>query len=193
MSGTFVSPSGFVFSHLEKTGTSTLMSLIRHLDGDKDVWTALKMHLGERPLPAEFKALPVISSIRNPFTWYVSYWNHFTHVEDASRIEGFDSFKEWVKDYPRIYYAHYLRSIPSNVQMIKMENQTEEYRRVMENIVGSFSEEYLAYLYKHEPKNVSTKRDRAYRDYYDDETLELVLNGADPIFEMYYPDREFPP
>lgn len=194
MPGTFISPSGFAFTHLEKTGTSTVMSLIRHLDGDDDVWIPLQMHLGERPLPLEYRHLPVVATIRNPFTWYVSYWNFFCKVpeHDLTFITGFEDFKHWVREFPRIYYAHYLRSIPQNVRMIRMENQTEDYRRVLESIVGPFSPTYLDYLYSHTPKNVSKHRDRPYRDYYDEETLQLVLEGAAPIFDAYYPDREFP-
>jgi tetratricopeptide (TPR) repeat protein len=85
----------FVFIHMHKTGGQTLNSVISRCMKDHRV---VGYHYPRREIPAEASNLPVIGIVRNPWSWYVSWYSFnrqlkiqnplFSIVSDGGR-EGF--------------------------------------------------------------------------------------------------------
>ena len=85
----------FVFIHMHKTGGQTLNDVILDCIRDHQV---VGYHFPRSEVPAEFSNLPVVGMVRNPWSWYVSWYffnrrrkiNNplFTIVSDEGR-EGF--------------------------------------------------------------------------------------------------------
>ena len=85
----------FVFIHMHKTGGQTLNDVILDCIRDRQV---VGYHFPRSKVPAEFLDLPVVGMVRNPWSWYVSWYffnrrpkiNNplFTIVSDEGR-EGF--------------------------------------------------------------------------------------------------------
>lgn len=62
----------FVFLHLHKSGgTFVNAGLMRHVAGAQQ----LGYHLPRSLLPAQFSALPVLGLVRNPWSYYVSWYS----------------------------------------------------------------------------------------------------------------------
>jgi hypothetical protein len=63
----------FVFVHVPKTGGSFTRGILRK---QSKVIDEFHKHAPYSDLPIEYRELPVVSVIRNPWDWYVS-WYHF--------------------------------------------------------------------------------------------------------------------
>jgi hypothetical protein len=62
----------FVFLHLHKSGgTFVNAGLMRHVAGAQQIG----YHLPRSSLPAQFSALPVLGLVRNPWSYYVSWYS----------------------------------------------------------------------------------------------------------------------
>ena len=61
----------FVFIHMHKTGGQTLNDVISDCIRDHQV---LGYHFPRRMVPQEFSNLPVVGLVRNPWSWYVSWY-----------------------------------------------------------------------------------------------------------------------
>ncbi|MGH2980265.1 MAG: hypothetical protein ACRDLQ_11615 [Solirubrobacterales bacterium] len=94
----------FVFVHQKKTGGRFIRNLcINHMPADWIVPTDLRDHAPAREIPAQYRDLPVLGYVRNPWDWYVS-WYHYVREQEkdsASRPvwtlvfdSGRASFKE---------------------------------------------------------------------------------------------------
>lgn len=84
----------FVFLHLHKSGgTFVNECLMRFVPGARQ----LGYHLPHRMLPAEFKHLPVLGLVRNPWSYYVSWYSFqvarpapnalFTVLSEAGKLD----------------------------------------------------------------------------------------------------------
>jgi tetratricopeptide (TPR) repeat protein len=61
----------FVFIHMHKTGGQTLNDAITDCIKDHRV---VGYHFPRRMVPQEFSSLPVVGLVRNPWSWYVSWY-----------------------------------------------------------------------------------------------------------------------
>jgi hypothetical protein len=67
----------FVFVHVKKTGGRFIRNLCeQHMPADWMIAADLRDHAAAREIPAEYQHLPVLSYVRNPWDWYVS-WYHY--------------------------------------------------------------------------------------------------------------------
>jgi hypothetical protein len=74
----------FVFVHVPKTGGTFLNNLVKeHADVE---WEG-QFHATYDTLPADYRHLPAIAFVRNPFTWYPSWWEHQRRKGPASHDE----------------------------------------------------------------------------------------------------------
>ena len=94
----------FVFVHVKKTGGRFIRNLcVNHMPPDWIV-AQLRDHAGVSDIPPEYRDLPVLAFVRNPWDWYVS-WYHYLPTQperDNSQYwpyvfdEGRASFEEVV-------------------------------------------------------------------------------------------------
>lgn len=91
----------FVFIHLHKTGGQTLNDAIVDCIADHKV---VGYHYPRSMIPQEYSNLPVVGLVRNPWSWYVS-WYHFNcrpnmrnHLFEAVSDEGRADFSTTVSN-----------------------------------------------------------------------------------------------
>jgi hypothetical protein len=85
----------FVFVHAKKTGGRFIRNLcMNHMPPDWIV-AQLKDHAGAREIPPEYRDLPVLGFVRNPWDWYVS-WYHYLPTQPERHDSPFwiDVFDE---------------------------------------------------------------------------------------------------
>jgi hypothetical protein len=77
----------FAFVHVKKTGGRFIRNLCQHhMPRDWIVSVDLNDHAAAREIPEEYRDLPVLAYVRNPWDWYVS-WYHYLPTQP----ERFDS------------------------------------------------------------------------------------------------------
>jgi len=62
----------FIFIHMHKTGGQTLSDVILNCIQDKRF---IGYHFPRSEVPAEFSNLPIVGMVRNPWSWYVSWYS----------------------------------------------------------------------------------------------------------------------
>jgi hypothetical protein len=74
----------FVFVHVPKTGGTFVNNLVKqHAEVE---WEG-PLHATYDMLPDEYRDLPAVAFVRNPFTWYPSWWEHQRRKGPASKEE----------------------------------------------------------------------------------------------------------
>lgn len=107
----------FVLVHVPKTGGTFLNELIRrHCEVLYE-----RTHAPYSELPADYQGLPAVAFVRNPFEWYVSWFEHYQHfgpdtpddwafnrfeVEKGSFRRSLHACFQWPVDY---YSASFLK------------------------------------------------------------------------------------
>lgn len=177
----------YVFIGMDKTGSSSLRKLITELEGEEGAWFSEETSYD---LPPKAQDLPIIGSTRNPFTWYPSYWTWYREGRFQDGWRGIDpslSFLDWVRGHKGQMVVEFNRLYRSNVNIVRMEYQSEDLIRILTEIRGPLSDETIKKICSAEIIN----RNPNPKPNYTEELKELVLEGAFPIFENYYPEREF--
>lgn len=83
----------FVFVHIPKTGGSFVRSVMqRHAPSDWDIQT-FDLHPSVKDIPASHQHLPRFAVVRNPFSWYVS-WFHYKEQTRGTEDPFFDLVTE---------------------------------------------------------------------------------------------------
>lgn len=72
----------FVFLHVPKTGGSFIASLLREHCEVRE----LGDHRSVVELPPELERLPKFAVVRNPWAWYVSYYDFMRRVDDGNPV-----------------------------------------------------------------------------------------------------------
>ena len=79
----------FVFVHIPKTGGSFVRAVVqRHAPADWEIQT-FDLHPSVREIPASHRHLPRFAVVRNPFSWYVS-WFHYKEQTRSTDDPFFD-------------------------------------------------------------------------------------------------------
>ncbi len=70
----------FVFIHFPKTGGTFFRELCRKYAPSKWEVKIVEDHPTINDIPAEYKNLPILGFVRNPFDWYVSWYNYLKSI-----------------------------------------------------------------------------------------------------------------
>jgi hypothetical protein len=174
----------FLFVHVPKTGGEFIANAMRRTCEVCEVGK----HVPFRATPEEFRELPAICFVRNPWDWYVSWW-HWARAHEGEERD----FREFVRssfDQPKDYYTRVFEGMvhdPGSGRRKRLMHQARfEFLR----------EEFVAFLDHHQISNDAlreailtnppgnTSKDRKhYRDYYDNDTKTLV--GASLMARLY--------
>jgi len=90
-----------VFIHLTKCGGTFVRSALLELDGSQQY--AGRYHGPWSELPQEFREMPVITAVRNPYDWWVSWYhymkarNWFNPLARAAVDAGYEEFPEMIQ------------------------------------------------------------------------------------------------
>lgn len=188
----------YVYIGMVKTGSTYIRRTLRLID-------RLEGNFHERfnpetihELPPEWRSLPVFGTIRNPWTWYPANWKWFAR-EGAetdkrsyllpgmppSRYTGNMSFEEWVRKDPAVLVSESYYYYTPDMPLLRMENMVEDLTRMLEKIRGPLSEQTKEIIRKAPLQNKNPNLPPPWTD----ELKALVIKGARPIFEKYYPEE----
>ncbi len=73
----------FVFIHLHKSGGTFVLSFLQQFEPTAKM---IGYHLPYSELPGEFRQLPVIGSVRNPWSYYVSWYSFQAAMENPNPL-----------------------------------------------------------------------------------------------------------
>lgn len=205
--GSVILTRHFVFIHLPKTGGTFFTRLVeRHAPGDWDV-RIVPGHPTTRDIPAGHRELPLVGMIRDPWSFYVSWYTFL-----RERVDDYDYFNR-VSDHGRLSFADTLRNIMTSpevgdrgwggytalinhtyrervdeVRYVRMERLREDLLRVLGAIVAIPPPLERA-IRAAPPINTSGHGD--VRRYYDRELVDLVWERDRLVFETFgYPRLE---
>jgi len=188
----------YVYVGMVKTGSTYIRRTLRLID-------KLEGNFHERfnpetvhELPTKVRHLPCFGTIRNPWTWYPANWKWFSEDRFSgdtrsyllpgmppSRYTGNMSFEEWVRKDPAVLLSEFYYYYTPNVPLIRMENMVEDLTRVLEDIRGPLSEQAKNIIKEAPIQNKNPSPPPGWTD----ELQGLVIKGARPIFEKYYPEE----
>jgi hypothetical protein len=206
----------FVVLHMPKTGGVFLEQVCdEHLPPGWVARHALHRHAPWEEVPEPYRDLPAFYAVRNPWDWYVSWFDHvhrgrrdFDYKEhkpfwQTAFAEGRNDFRQTIVNACTGHVAHEQTPIPPGVDYYSARwnwiggeglacGQVE---------VGRFEwlrDDFLAFLDRHRVPVGETFRDAVarfepvnvgergpYRDYYDDETRALVGAKTRAIVERF--------
>lgn len=135
----------FLFAHLPKTAGAFMVNLLAQVSGHKQVERLLNGRTGHVPLD-EFsedeRARLIIAGIRDPWSWYISYF-HFFQYEDGRPWPELSSFKSsadsgWKETVERMLHG------PTGPVTMKNIDGPRDVRSAMERLeIGFYSWYYL--------------------------------------------------
>lgn len=196
----------FVFLHFPKTGGSFLRKLCSDY-GPRD-WEIriVDGHPTISHIPDSHQSLPILGLVRNPFDWYISWYTYlkqrgdnvfFNQVSDQGR----KNFKETLLSVFNLdlaallqtdcnfknssygcYVNHHFGNRLDRVKLGKFENLRTDLEEILSKIVPmptEFKHQLLTY-----PKVNESNRSH-YRDYYDEELREIVLERDQAVLDEF--------
>jgi hypothetical protein len=187
----FVTPY-FVYVHVPKTGGNFVRDFAgRHFE---IVWTSERpdtpaLHVAYDSLPPEYRDLPALSYVRNPWAYYVSQWAWLLENGNKSRMAeaARRSFKEFVqtgvaKKHGGGYAARFA-AITRGTEVGCYERLPEELLSFFERHEIPTTPELVRDLVT--SPRVNTSEHAPYQTYYDDETRALVAGQCWEIIETF--------
>ncbi len=200
----------FVFIHLPKTGGTFIKKIL--IDYAPDEWKVRKPGARERKyctdpnhptirdIPAEYIGLPIFGFIRNPWDWYVS-WYEFLKLDgenplfNAASNFGKRDFRETllnlydnneIKNADSGIYSWYFSESfgndPSQVKFLKFEQLREDLIEALTDIL-SVPLSMSGAINNLPPMNVGSRT--CYRDYYDKLLMELIEKKDKEIIDRF--------
>jgi hypothetical protein len=208
--------SRFVVLHMPKTGGVFLEQVCEeHLSADWRVSHALHRHAPWEEIPEAYRDVPAFYTVRNPWDWYVSWFDHvhrgrrdFDYKEhkpfwQTAFAEGANDFKQTIVNACTGNVAHELTAIPpgvdyysarfrwiggsglasGHVEVGKFESLRDDFLAFLDRHRVPVDEAFRDAVKEFEPVNVGERG--PYREYYDDETRDLVGEKTREIVERY--------
>jgi len=206
----------FVFLHMPKTGGVFMEEVCRdHLPADWLVSHGLHRHAPWEEIPDGYRDLPVFYLVRNPWDWYVSWFDHvlrgrrdFDYKEDkpfwqTAFAAGSNDFKQTITNACTGRIAHELTPIEGDLDYYSARfawigGSGLAAGRVEVGRFESLREDFLAFLERHQvpvggsfvdalgrTRPVNVGERGPYRSYYDAQTRDLVGEKAHEIVERY--------
>jgi hypothetical protein len=182
----------FVYVHVPKTGGYFVRDVAaRHFE---IVWSAEqfpgdpRIHAAYETLPAEYRHLPAISFVRNPWAWYVSSWA-WMRARDTERSPMGRAAKNGFKSFVQTGVAQ-AGGYPATFARISHGTETGRFERMQQELLSFFERQGIPTTHELERDlvtslPVNTSDHGPYRDYYDDETRELVAVKCREIVETF--------
>ena len=206
----------FVFLHMPKTGGVFIEEICRaHLPPARLVTHALHRHAPYEQIPQAYRDLPIFFLVRNPWDWYVSWYDHlcrtyrdFPYLRDKPFMRnafgtGVNDFKQTVVNACTGRIAHELTRIDDGLDYYSARFSWIGGEGLARGAVEvgrfeSLREDFLAFLERHgvpvEPSfaqavHRNPRRNVGargpYRGYYDAETRDLVADKAQALISRY--------
>jgi len=198
----------FVFIHVQKTGGTTVRSILEKHAPEEWELTDFGQHPTYADIPPSHAHLPKFAFVRNPYSWYVS-WYHFQRNRERSDIYlevsendtlGFaDTMRRMFKIRPELKHGsgpllQYLwKALGPGLEGIKagkMENMRDDLARILGECceMPTAMEAAIASL----PVLNASPHDH-YSNYYDEELRDLIYEKDKPIFQHFDYSFESPP
>ena len=198
----------FVWVHALKTGGCFIK---RHIiKAYPNYWKSSMNHDGVGSIPDKFKHLPVFGNVRNPWDWYVSWYQYFS--EPDRRNTYFDichmDFKTVLKDvlfvrneFQKIHEFDYETMGYLKIGMYTFHHMAIHFYKSSDRLVTFLRQEKLArdlvekvpFPADYKDKILSsprinateTRTSRDYRQWYDEESMEWIRERDRYIIERF--------
>jgi hypothetical protein len=205
----------FVLLHMPKTSGIFMDEVCRHhLPKDWLVSNSLHRHAPWEEIPEAYRGLPTFYLVRNPWDWYVSWFDHvhrgrrdFPYKEDkpfwqTAFAEGANDFKQTIVNACTGRVAHELTPIGDrdyySARFLWIGGQGLVDDRIDVGRFESMHDDFLAFFERHripipdsfaaalrETRRMNVGERGPYRGYYDDELRDLVGEKTRAIVERY--------
>lgn len=190
----------FVFIHVQKTGGTTVRSILeKHAPKEWEL-TDFGQHPTFADIPSSHAHLPKFAFVRNPFSWYVS-WFHFQRdkersdffleVSDGDTLGFADTMRRMFAIRPELQHGsgpflQYLwEALGPGLEGVKA-GRMEHMRDDLARILGECCEvpADMAAAIASLPVLNASPHDH-YSKYYDEELRDLIHEKDKPIFEYF--------
>ena len=175
----------YVFVHINKTGGS---SIERALGITLDHSTALEKYrqLGDAAWARKF----TFSIVRNPWDKVVSHYHYRVKTNQSGLGDGALSFRDWVvlcyrEQDPRYYDQPRMFMAQRKWLVDEQDNMLVEYVGRFENLQQDFAVICERLSLQAELGHAKPSSRGSYRDYYDDETRELIASAFAEDLETF--------
>ena len=191
----------FVFIHLPKTGGTFVRRTLEKFAPAS--WEAeyFEGHPTVENIPASHQGLPVIGMIRNPWSFYVSWYSflcekvkdyeYFNTVSGGGKLSFQETMRNVLDSEPvkssgwggftylvDFTYREKLRS----VRYVRFESLREQFVAVLDEVTVLPDDLRKALL---ESPVINVSKHKSVASYYDDELIALIRDRDRPAFEMF--------
>jgi len=101
----------FVYIHLPKTGGTFVESVLTRLYShyaDPNSFFSVNKHGSCREIPREFQGVPILTSVRNPYDWYVSNYRFAWWKRNPIMFRHIDKTRKKSTGYPDVSFEGFL-------------------------------------------------------------------------------------
>lgn len=196
----------FVYIHLPKTGGTFVRKVCeQHAPAD---WQAkfFDDHPTVQDIPEAYQQLPTIGMVRNPWSFYVSWYaflkqkvddyDFFNKVSDGGKLGFADTMRNILDSEPvkssgwggYTYLVDWTyREKLHTTRYVRFENLREEFVAALDEV--TVVPDTLRKALLETPKMNVSKHDQP-AAYYDDDLIERIRQRDKPFFDMFdYPDH----
>ena len=162
----------------------------------------LKAGYHRTELPPEYKNQKVVTSIRNPFDWYVSYWSQMTQKHGHREAKSFVASDTLLEDFVQNTFYNDIDSPnfgifkkPANMSLINyfynnihnIENMIYiRFKKLHSNLISLLGENYGPVV-KGKEKIFHTSSHEPYATYYTNELTNFIIKNDTQYIQAHYP------
>jgi hypothetical protein len=191
----------FVFIHLPKTGGTFVRRTLERFAPSSWETQYFEGHPTVEDIPASHRGLPVIGMIRNPWSFYVSWYSflcakvkdyeYFNTVSGGGKLSFQETIRNVMNSEPvkssgwggytylvDFTYREKLRS----VHYVRFESLREEFVKALDDVTVLPDDLRKALL---ESPAINASSHNSPATYYDDELVALIRDRDRPAFEMF--------
>jgi hypothetical protein len=186
---------GFSFIHINKNGGSSVERVLGIKDQSHLPYYALEDYYGVNGA----NKLKLVTIVRNPYDRVVSqYFYRWQNDQNSIRTNGI-SFKEFCRmayleksseiiNYPLMFATQYewLQDHNSEIQHLDYIGKFEDFQKSISNMMEVLQ---LKNINIDIPQKRTSKREKDWRNYYDQDTKEIVFNYFKKDFEAFGYDK----
>lgn len=190
----------FVFIHFPKTGGKFVVTVL--LENAPKEWEVkhIDQHPNIRDIPETHRHLPVFGFVRNPWDWYVSWYEYLKRDktnEFFNKVSnnGAKNFKDTIltafdADFIKKeniggctwYFEFSLGKDYERVRIGKFERLREDLLKILSGIV-EVPDQLASAILSHPP--VNTGKRGKYQDYYDQELRDIVATKDERLIKRF--------
>lgn len=187
------------YLHMPKTGGTFLNRVMRKLceeghlpyNFDEAFINRKEMY---RDLSEQEKSGFVFGTIRSPWSWHVSHWNWFSEPRaegDRRAITPGTPFKDWLLSDKLIMVREITKHYGDCPNMVRLEFVSGDLICALLEAGEILSEEAKEVIRTFPAQNVNPKVEDKVELLYDEELKKVVLDNCAPVFDRFYPERNF--